>query len=97
MKTKARSRTAASSDEEEEEEEEDGGDTTETDTDVEGLGYSQTQRSSQQGEWFEILEIIAEKPTRYRVLWKGTDPATGEAWKPEWVCFPRSSLFCAHC
>jgi hypothetical protein len=65
---------------------------TDTDTDVEGLEYSQTQSSSQLGEWFEIKEIIAEKPTRYRVLWKGIDPTTGEPWKPEWVRFPSVSL-----
>ena len=47
------------------------------------------------GEWCEIKGIIAEKHTKYRVLWVGIDPQTGLPWKPEWVCAVRNrALLC---
>ncbi|KAA8900738.1 class II histone deacetylase complex subunits 2 and 3-domain-containing protein [Sphaerosporella brunnea] len=49
------------------------------------LGNDKSSSASCQGEWFEIQAIIGEKSSRYKVNWKGLDPATGEPWKPEWV------------
>lgn len=48
--------------------------------------YSERLPSQEEGTWFEIKEIVAEKPTSYRIAWAGEDPATGQPWKHEWVC-----------
>lgn len=42
--------------------------------------------SQEEGTWYEIKEIVAEKRTSYRIAWAGEDPATGQPWKREWVC-----------
>jgi hypothetical protein len=34
---------------------------------------------------WEVIEITAEKPTKYKVKWAGTDPATGKPWPESWV------------
>lgn len=39
----------------------------------------------EEGAWCEIKEIVAERGNRYKVVWAGEDPATGQPWKPEWV------------
>lgn len=42
-------------------------------------------QNSEEEVWCEIKEIIAENKTKYRIVWAGEDPATGQPWKPEWV------------
>jgi hypothetical protein len=44
--------------------------------------------SSTQENWFEALEIIAQKGNKYEVSWAGIDPSTGKQWKPTWVYLP---------
>lgn len=34
---------------------------------------------------WDVIEITAEKPTKYKVKWDGIDPTTGKAWKQSWV------------
>ncbi|KAL6310154.1 hypothetical protein BKA93DRAFT_821209 [Sparassis latifolia] len=34
---------------------------------------------------WEVIEILAEKGSRYRVRWAGNDPTTGQPWAPSWV------------
>lgn len=45
----------------------------------------QSSQSSSGDTWWIIDEIIAEKATRYKVIWAGYDPQTGEPWEPSWV------------
>ena len=34
---------------------------------------------------WEVIEITAELPTKYKVKWKGLNPATGRPWPQSWV------------
>jgi len=46
---------------------------------------STTQDSSLDGNWFEAIEILDQKGSKYLVSWAGIDPDTGKQWKPTWV------------
>ena len=34
---------------------------------------------------WEVVEILAERGNRYKVLWAGVDPSTDKPWAPSWV------------
>jgi hypothetical protein len=42
------------------------------------------QSGDEENLW-EILGIIAEKGTKYKVKWAGEDPKTGKPWGNSWV------------
>lgn len=39
---------------------------------------------------YAALRIDDENETHYHIVWLGTNPATGKAWRPTWVCSNQS-------
>lgn len=48
------------------------------------------QRSDDEEELWEVIEITKEKATMFKVRWKGDDPETGKPWAQSWV--PKSDV-----
>lgn len=52
------------------------------------IGSYETQFISQEDDdetLWEVIEILDERPTKYKVKWAGLDPKTGKPWPPSWV------------
>ncbi|OCH94697.1 hypothetical protein OBBRIDRAFT_831529 [Obba rivulosa] len=43
-----------------------------------------SQEDDEETLW-EVIEILEERPAKYKVKWAGVDPATGKPWPPSWV------------
>jgi hypothetical protein len=59
--------------------EEDGGD------DILGLTQFEPHESDNSQTMWDVVAILRESGSKYKVQWDGVDPGTGEPWKPSWI------------
>jgi hypothetical protein len=50
-----------------------------------GSHRTRANPNSDEGTWWEVVEIVAEEGKRFKVRWAGKDPKTGKPWPLAWV------------